>query len=286
MRIASCLVCLSLLCAASGCSLDKKVSSEAKQRAQEHQRAKHERHAVAAPSSKAATDRDPGQAVILVEGIYGGRTTRATGVIFDAAAGLALTAAHPVEGAPAVIATLADGTPRRARVVARAQCHDLAVLRLTPAPARVRPIPFAPSGAVRIGEPVRALTYASQAAGSGSPQLTLTHGTVTALNVRERFVPLPPISSLIAHETPLGPVASGSPLLNERGQLIGINTLVAHPRVPAQPGVEYALSSDYIRRRLRELKPGPNGTLGGWRAEHDACHHALNQLIATGHTHG
>jgi len=207
-------------------------------------------------------------------------------VIFDAAAGLALTAAHTIEAAPAVIATLADGTPRRARVVARAQCHDLAVVRLSPVPASVRPIPFAPPGSVLVGEPVRALSYALTAAGSASPELTLTHGTVSALNVRERFVPLPPISSLIAHQTPLGPVASGSPLLNARGQLIGINTLVAHRREPAQPGVEYALSSDYIRARLRELKPGPNGTLGGWRAEHDACHHALDALIAAGHTHG
>jgi putative serine protease PepD len=285
MRIAHCVACLALLVAASGCSLNKKVSSEAKQRAKEHEQAKHKRTAAAAPAA-AATDPDPEQAVVLVEGVYSNRTTKATGVIFDAGAGLALTAAHAIEAAPVVIATLADGTPRRARVVARAQCHDLAVLRLTPAPTRVRPIPFAPDGSVRVGEPVRALSYSFAAAGSGAPQLTLTHGTVSAVNVRERFVPLPPISSLIAHQTPLGPVASGSPLLDDRGRMIGINTLVAHRRVPDEPGMEYALSSDYIRMRLRELRPGPNGTLGGWQAEHDACHHALDQLIAAGHTHG
>ena len=78
------------------------------------------------------------------------------------------------------------------------------MVRLSPVPASVRPIPFAPPGSVRVGEPVRALSYALAAAGSATPQLTLTHGTVAAVNVRERFVPLPPISSLIAHQTPLG----------------------------------------------------------------------------------
>ena len=282
--IAPCLAALAVLTTLSGCSLNKKVSEEAKQRAKAA-----DEHKGAARSAKArdgATNEDPQQAVILVEGIYGDRTTKATGVIFDARSGLALTANHPLEGAPAIIATFSDGTPLRARVVARAQCHDLAVLRLTPAPTKIHPIPFAPPRSVRVGEPVRALSYALQASGSAAPRITLTHGTVSALNVREKFVPLPPISPLIAHQTPLGPVASGSPLLNQRGQLIGINTLVGHPREPDVPGLEYALSSDYIRKRLRELEPGPNGTLGGWRAEHDACHHALNQLITTGHTHG
>jgi hypothetical protein len=65
--------------------------------------------------------------------------------------------------------------------------------------------------------------------------------------------------------------------------MIGLNTLVAHRREGGLPGVEYALSANYIRARLRQLKPGKAGALGGWRDEHDACHAALSRLIAAGH---
>jgi S1-C subfamily serine protease len=273
--------CVALAVTGSGCSLNKKVSDEARNRADAEQA---KGNSATAPASTGVAG-DPAEAVLLVEGIYGDRHTRATGVIFEARTGLALTANHVVEAAPVIIATLSDGTPRRARIVARAQCHDLAVLRLTPAPKDVRPIPFAPAASVQPGEPVRTLSYALASATGDTPQLAFTRGTVSAVDVRQSFTPLPPISPLIAHQTPLTPLGSGSPLLNARGQLIGINTLVAHPRKDALAGVEYALTSDYIRKRLRELKPGPGGTLGGWRSEHDACHAALNRLIAAGHTH-
>jgi S1-C subfamily serine protease len=272
---------LALAAMGGGCSLNKTVSDDAKKRAA----AEENGNTTPTTGGKTTAPGDPQRAVILVEGIYGDRQTKATGVIFEARSGLALTANHTIEGAPAIIATLADGTLRRARVVARAQCHDLAVLRLTPKPTGVRPIPFAPTRSVKPGAPVRTLSYALPSAESDAPQLAFTRGSVSAVNVEATFTPLPPMSPLIAHQTPLTPLGSGSPLLNEQGQLIGINTLIAHPRKDALPGIEYALSSDYIQKRLRELKPGPDGTLGGWRSEHDACHHALNQLIGAGHTH-
>ena len=65
--------------------------------------------------------------------------------------------------------------------------------------------------------------------------------------------------------------------------MIGLNTFVGHPRVPAEPGIEYALTSNYVRARLRQLKPGKGGALGGWEAEHDACHAALLKLLGSGH---
>ncbi len=67
--------------------------------------------------------------------------------------------------------------------------------------------------------------------------------------------------------------------------MIGLNTFVGHPRTPDQPGTEYALTSSYIRGRLRELRPGKGGALGGWEAEHNACHGRLLKLIGKGHVH-
>jgi S1-C subfamily serine protease len=229
---------------------------------------------------------DAQRAVVLVEGVYGDRRTSATGVIFEAKQGLALTANHPIEGAPAILVTMPDGTLMKGRLVARAQCHDLAVLELRPRPRGVTPLPFGDPDAVGVGDPVTTLSYQLKAAETDAPALSSVRGTITAVNVRETFTPLPPMDPLLAHQSPLGPSGSGSPLVDARGRMIGLNTLVAHPRDGGLPGVEYALSANYIRERLRQLKPGKAGALGGWRDEHDACHAALHRLIAAGHSGG
>lgn len=238
-------------------------------------------------TTKAGEAADPQRAVIHVEGVYADRRTSASGVIFDVRQGLALTANHAIEAAPAVIATMSDGTLMRAKVVARAQCHDFAVLRLTPRPKGIQAIPFGESTDVRPGRAVTTLSFQLQSAETGDPALTSVRGHITGVGLRETFKPLPPMDPLIAHQSPLTPSASGSPLLDDKGHMIGINTLVAHPRENAAEGVEYAVSSDYVRRRLGELKPGRAGELGGWEAEHDACHAALAKLIGAGHvSHG
>jgi S1-C subfamily serine protease len=227
---------------------------------------------------------DPAKSVVFVEAIYGkDERKKATGVIYDAGKGYALTANHVMENAPVLEVTLNDGTLLHGRQVARAQCHDLAVIQLSPRPIQEPAIKFGDSDRVKLSDEVRTLTFSDAPPGE-APPLTSVRGTVSILNVRESFPPLPPIGPFIAHQTPLGAVASGSPLLNARGEMIGINTLVAHPRGgDALPGIEYALTSDYIRSRLNQLKPGRGGALGGWQSEHDACHAALHNLIAAGH---
>lgn len=240
-----------------------------------------------APRPGARVERAPDaqRAVVHVEGVYGDRRTSASGVVFDAKQGLALTANHAVEAAPAIFVTTADGTLMRGRALARAQCHDFAILELRPRPVGVEPIPFGDSAAVNVGDTVRTLSYQLTSARTDTPPLTSVRGSVLALDVRETFTPLPPMEPLIAHQSPLAASASGSPLLDARGRMIGINTLVSHPREGGVVGVEYALGSNYIRQRLSELRPGRDGALGGWEAEHDSCHAALRRLIGAGHTH-
>lgn len=226
----------------------------------------------------------PQKSVVFVKAIYGDHEASASGVVFDARRGLVLTANHTVENAPAIEVTLYDGTLKHGRPVARAQCHDLAVLKLSPLPIGVPALKFADSKAVRLDESVRTLYYALTAAGSSEPRLTSIKGSVSAVGVREPFPPLPAIEPLIAHQSPLSPTASGSPLLDRRNEMLGINTLVGHPRgADSPPGVEYALTSNYLRRRLGELRPGTGGAFGGWQAEHNACHAALHKLIGIGH---
>ena len=237
---------------------------------------------------KAAAKKTPGgasgRAIVLVQGVYKDKTTEVTGVVFEARQGLVLTANHAMENAPNINVKLSNGTLTHARQVARAQCHDMAVLRLFPKPPGLVALPLARSAGASVGEPVTTLTYVTTST-SGATQLTRIPGTVSALGVREAFPPLPATGPFIAHQSRLLPGAAGSPVLDARGRMIGLNTLVGHPRSPALPGVEYALTSDYIARRLGQLRPGVGGALGGWGAEHNACHAALHKLIGVGHVH-
>jgi S1-C subfamily serine protease len=243
-----------------------------------------EQPAVRAASTDAKAGLAAAPAVVAVQGVYGDRTAAGTGVIFDRTKGLVLTANHVMENAPRINVFLSDGTLTHARQVVRAQCHDLAVIQLLQPPANLHALELADSDAVRVGEPVKTLTYLFTSA-NGKPELTQVAGAVTATGVTVKFPPFRPIGPLIAHQTPLTAPASGSALIDDRGRLIGINTLIDHPHEPALPGVEYALTSSYIARRLRELRDGPEGTLIGWQNEHGKCHGQLHQLLKRGHLH-
>ena len=228
---------------------------------------------------------DVKKGVVFVEGIYPDKPrTKVTGVVFEKERGLVLTANHAVERAPNIDVTLPDGTVSHGELAARAQCHDLAVLRLRPKPTELTAVPLADSSGAAIGQPVTTVAYQPpEDIERRPPPLSQVPGRIYGINVSATFTPLPATLPFIAHQTSLQPAASGSPLLDTQGRWIGINTFIGHPRAPAEPGIEYALTSDYVRTRLRQLKPGKGGALGGWEAEHDACHAALLKLLGKGH---
>jgi S1-C subfamily serine protease len=228
---------------------------------------------------------DVDKGIVFVEGIYPDKRTQVTGVVFETERGLVLTSNHAIEEAPSIDVTLPDGTVVHGERAARAQCHDLAVLRLTPKPAELTAVPLADSSSAAIGQPVKTLAYQFPKEGGGrTPPLSQVQGRIFGIDVTATFAPLPATGPFIAHQSSLVAGAAGSPLLDGEGRMIGINTLVAHPRTPTDRGIEYALTSNYIKERLRQLKPGKGGALGGWGAEHDACHAALLKLLGRGHT--
>ena len=228
---------------------------------------------------------DLSKSVVAVEGIYPGKQTKATGVVYDAKQGLVLTANHAMEAAPSIDVRLADGTLTHARPVARAQCHDLAVIKLFPRPPSLESIKLGNSDDAKIGEPTSVLTYLFGSGASDKPAFTKVTGTLSALDVQVEWIPLPSVGPVLASQTSLSAPASGSPLLNAQGEMIGLNTLVDHPSVPDTVGIEYALPSNYVKERMEQLKPGSGGSLGGWEGEHDECHAALRKLIGKGHIH-
>lgn len=133
--------------------------------------------------------------------------------------GLVLTNSHLAFGRQSLVVKLKDGTDLPAQLVGADPILDIAVLRI-PKPERgaLAAVKLGDSNCVRVGEDVLAL---------GSPfglDQSLTRGIVSAI---DRV--LPPISfalrePLIQIDTPINPGNSGGPLLNLRGEVVGITT--------------------------------------------------------------
>jgi S1-C subfamily serine protease len=221
----------------------------------------------------------PDAAVVYVKARYRNHTTEGTGFVYDARQGLILTSDHAVEAAPAITVVDHGGAILHGQVLARAQCHDLAVVRLHPVPSDLQAVTFARSGTVAQGDHVSALAFTLQSSADASPDLVSTTGTVAAVDIEAKLHPmLPTMAPLIAHQVPMNEHGSGSPLLNVQGKVVGINTLVGEKHgAGAVDGLNYALASEYINQRLAQLHPGEGRSFTGWRDEH-RCHRAMAMI--------
>ncbi|MDP6202876.1 MAG: trypsin-like peptidase domain-containing protein [Prochlorococcus sp.] len=166
-----------------------------------------------------------------------------SGVVIDDQ-GLVLTNAHVVDQVDAVSVTLADGDQRDGRVVGTDPVTDLALVRLDGA-FRPQVAPLGDSDALEVGDWAIAL---------GTPyglERTVTLGIVSGLHRN--------ISSLgfsdkrldlIQTDAAINPGNSGGPLVNGRGEVIGINTLV---RSGPGAGLGFAIPINLARSVSEQL---------------------------------
>ncbi len=143
-----------------------------------------------------------------------------TGVIANAD-GTILTALHVVEGAQQIRISYADGSSTTATVAAADSKQDIAML--TPAKLPETLVPAVLGGGAQVGDDVVAI---------GNPlglTATTTSGVVSGLSRVMNRETGGDISGLIQFDAAVNPGSSGGPLLNDRGQVIGIVIALANP---------------------------------------------------------
>ena len=144
---------------------------------------------------------------------------------------------HVIEGMDEIEVELSDGRKRAARLIGTDTDTDIAVLKIED--GNVVPLPFGDSEAVEVGETVMAV---------GNPyglEESVTQGIISAKNRAGSEN----TSDLFQIDAAINPGNSGGPLVNVRGELIGINEAI-FSRTGGWQGVGFAVPSATVRRTM------------------------------------
>ena len=132
--------------------------------------------------------------------------------------GLIATNAHVVDGADRVTVLIHDGTSATATVLGVDPDHDLAVLRIDR--GGLSPIPLAVAPHLRVGDTVIAAGNALDLSGLPSVSLGIISGLDRKISMYDGSI----LSGLIQTDAAISSGESGGPLLNAKGEVIGITT--------------------------------------------------------------
>jgi Do/DeqQ family serine protease len=162
-----------------------------------------------------------------------------SGVIIDKR-GLVLTNFHVVKGADEIIVRLSDKREYRGQILGTDSKTDLAVVRFQPDHA-LTVAALGNSDALRVGEWAMAI---------GNPfglDQTVTVGVISATGRSD--VGIATYENFIQTDASINPGNSGGPLVNLKGQVVGINTAI----VAAGQGIGFAIPINMVKRVVDQL---------------------------------
>lgn len=167
-----------------------------------------------------------------------------SGFVLDKA-GHVLTNFHVVEGANRGIEVQLSNKHRyKARVVGTDKTHDLALLQIDA--QDLQPVTLADSSGLSVGQKVYAIGNPFGLTG------TMTRGIISSIR-SIRGSEGAPIEDAIQTDAAINPGNSGGPLLNSRGEVIGINTMIASNGAEQSSGIGFAIPINTAKAVLADL---------------------------------
>ena len=185
------------------------------------------------------------------------RPSVGTGIIFDRS-GHILTNYHVVTRAEMIKVSLWNGEILTAQLFREDPQNDLAIIKIES--DSLTPAVFGDSGALRVGEDVIAVGHALGL--EGGP--TVSKGVVSALERAIVSSSGRQLSGLIQTDAAINEGNSGGPLVNMRGQVVGLNSA----KMGIGEGVGFALNINSVREKAERLislgPPPPPGYFGAY----------------------
>ena len=143
-----------------------------------------------------------------------------SGFVYDNL-GHIITNAHVVNGANKTTVTFLDGSQYSAEIIGEDKFTDIAVIKVSEKPRLLHPLQIGDSSLLQVGEQVAAIGNPFGLSGS------MTSGIVSQMG---RLIATPDtgfsIPDVIQTDAAINPGNSGGPLLNMKGQVVGINTAI------------------------------------------------------------
>ena len=168
-----------------------------------------------------------------------------SGFVFDKK-GHIITNAHVVEGATKVVITFLDGRSYNAEIVGVDASTDVAVIKVNADLSLLHPLSLGDSSNLQVGEPIAAIGNPFGLSGS------MTSGIISQLG---RLLPSESgfsIPDVIQTDAAINPGNSGGPLLNMRGEIVGINTAI-QSATGEFTGVGFAVPSQTLAKVVPNL---------------------------------
>ena len=184
------------------------------------------------------------QGVVSVQVDDGEQSSSGSGFVLDDEQHI-ITNNHVIEGGGEIIVVSSEGREISARLVGRNAGIDIAVLRIS-ANSQLRALPLGKTAETEVGESV--LAIGSPLGLSGS----VTAGIISAVNRQVRLGGQRR-QSAVQTDASINPGNSGGPLVNARGEVIGVNTAIATLEGNGSIGIGFAIPIDQAAEAARDI---------------------------------
>ncbi len=160
--------------------------------------------------------------------------------------GYIVTNYHVIEHANKAIVTLSNGEKYPAKLIGTAPDYDIAVLKIDGNKGKLSPVTIGSSSHLQVGQSVYAI---------GNPfglEWTMTKGIISALDRSMDVNQGMAINHMIQTDASINPGNSGGPLLDSKGQVIGVNNMILSPS-GASAGIGFSIPINTVKRVVASI---------------------------------